>query len=178
MPALLLSLARLLGSLSSVSAPPVDVSPGGGRGAPWDWYTMQMGVVPAGGNTTAIRTVAVGPNASLAPCVAACDAMVVGCQGFAVDSMSVRPPSYCELHGHIDRPLINAPCGLTPDTKAAQFGAFFTKSPPAPGATIPGPVPYQQFAGLMSPLRTAVAATVSTNGSFATCVAACDADPL
>ena len=104
--------------------------------------------------------------------------MAAECQGFAVDSISREPPSSCKLHGHIDRPLIDAPCGLTPASKAAQFGAFFTKSPPAPGAAIPRPVPYQQFAGLMSPLRTATAATVSTNGSLSTCVAACDADPL
>ncbi len=71
---------------------------------------MLMGVVPAAGigNQKRIRVVAVGPNESPAPCVVACDAMDQ-CQGFTVDSMSIKPPSSCQLHGHIDR-LVDAPC--------------------------------------------------------------------
>lgn len=131
-------------------------------------YVPLAGILPNGVRN---RTVPVGANHSLAPCEAACDALL-GCQGFAVDAWALAPPSSCLLWTEIAR-LVDAPCNLS---GTGQLAAFFMK----PGAkpTIPGPAPYLQFAGLMPLHRANTSATITCNGNWSVCTEACDADPL
>ena len=129
-------------------------------------YVPLAGISPVG---LEFRAVAAGANHSLGPCEAACDA-APGCQGFTVDAWALARPSSCLLYCDILR-LVDAPCS---PVGTGQLAAFF----PKPGGAIPGPPPYQQFAGLMPLHRTATSASISCHGNWSVCTDACDADPL
>ena len=147
---------------------------------PPSYYTRLMGVLPSNNNSSLSGPpIATGTNRSLRPCEAACDALP-SCQGFSVGSWLLSAPrtnSSCWLHAHIEQ-LEDAPCGPgspAPAASAAQLSAFFSK---VGGTGIPGPAPYQQFAGLMAAQRGNTAATVRSNGNWSMCTDACDADSL
>ena len=133
------------------------------------FYAKLAGVIPV--EATSGRNISVGANSSLAPCVAVCDA-TESCEGFTVNTWATAPPASCRLFSNATA-LVDAPCdAATAKARAAQLAAAFVK--PVAGTA----VPYQQWAGLMSPLRAKTAATIAINHNFSMCVEACDADPL
>jgi arylsulfatase A-like enzyme len=131
-------------------------------------YTRLVGVLPSNSSVKAGAQVAVGIGFSVEPCVKACDG-IAACSGFAV--MGQNPgeylePVWCQMYEQVAW-LENVPC-----KSDEQYSAFFMK----PGAAIPGPIPYQQFAGLMPAHRSAVTQKIPCDGKVEACTAACAAD--
>ena len=142
------------------------------QATPSSWQGL-MGVQPAS-NSSAIAVVPVGPHPNWAlPCENKCNGDTT-CLGFSVSSWLVAAPRSCRLYSRIDR-LEEVPCGgRHANQSAAQLAAFFVK----PGSAIPGPAPYQQWAGQMPLHRAQTAAQLTCNGNFTVCTDACNADAL